>query len=49
MLGPPAEVGYFLSRCLHIYYGVLDGDFGISGLLCEKYPLIIRVVVPFLL
>ena len=43
------DVCCLLGRCLHIRYGVLHGGFGISGLLCEKYPLIIRVVVPFLL
>ena len=49
LLGPPANVCRLPGRCLHIRYGVLHSGFGISGLLGEKYTLIISVVVPFLL
>ena len=49
LLCPPAYVCHLLSRYLHIRHSVLHGGFGVSGLLCEKYPLIIRVIVPFFL
>ena len=43
VLRPPGYVCDLLGCGLHLRYGVLQSGFGISGLLGEKDPLILRV------